>query len=430
MKTTHPLTEMKWSPEKKFLSILFMSYLFFYMFPFPLDQIPGPSIIAAFYDNIITFLTDIIGKNILRIPSFHRIISTGSGDTLFDYVRLITYAVLALITAMIVYFADSKRTNYDRLHYWFIVYARYYLGLYLIVYGLFKLVEGQFMFHDFGRLEGTFGDATPMGLLWTFMGHSKVYGGFTGLMEAGAGFLILFSNTKTLGALLSVAVMSNVVLLNFCFDVPVKLFSSHLLLISIIILAPNLRILYNFFVLNKTETLNHCKLVFENKWKVRTRAFGKGILILGFSAFILVTGINGMLEYGSLSPKKSIDGSYHAVLFYNSENDSLKEIADKDIRWKRMNISSGYGTITNEAGKTKYYETTVDTLKKTITFKESKDTTNVSTMAYEQRNPKYIILKGNFEKSNLQIEFSKKNIEDYRLVNTKFHWIQAYPNNQ
>lgn len=427
---THPLTENRWSPTKRFFAILFMSYLFLVMFPFPLDQIPGVNILASFYIDGINFLTAILGTEILHIPDFKRIIDTGSGDTTFDYVKLLTYIIIAITTAIIVFFTDRKRVNYDRLYYWLIVYTRYYLGLYLIVYGLFKLVEGQFSFHDFGRLEGTYGDSTPMGLLWTFMGHSKIYTGFTGIIEAGAGFLLLFSNTKTLGALLSVVVMSNVVLMNFCFDVPVKLFSSHLLLISIIILAPNLRKLYNFFILNKTETLNHCQLVFENKWKVRTRAFGKGLLILGFSTFILVTGLNAMYEYGSLSPKLPMKGSYQSVSFYKSENDSLKEISDKDIRWKKMSISGNYGSITNEAGITNYFETKVDTTKKTITFKSYKDTTDISTLTYEERNPKYLILKGNFNKNNIQAEFSKKNIEDYKLVNTEFHWIQEYPNNQ
>ena len=211
------------------------------MFPFPFNQIYGVDILTGWYADGIDAVILWVGKNILQIKNLQQILNTGSGDTTFDYVSLFTYMLLAFLASTIVFFTTRKRINYDRQYYWIIVYARYYLGLYLIVYGLFKLLEGQFVFHDFGRLEENFGDATPMGLLWTFMGHSKIYGGFTGIIEAGAGFLLLFHNTKTLGALLSVAVMSNVVLMNFCFDVPVKLFSSHLLLISIIILMPNLK---------------------------------------------------------------------------------------------------------------------------------------------------------------------------------------------
>ncbi|RKS20505.1 hypothetical protein CLV94_2884 [Flavobacterium endophyticum] len=430
MVKTHPLTEKKWSATRKFFTLLLIFYLLFYMFPFPLDQIPGVNILTGFYGTAIDFINLWVGKNILQLDTLQKIQNTGSGDTTFDYVKLVTFILLAILTSVIVFFATRKRINYDRLYYWTIVYARYYVGLYLIVYGLLKLFEGQFSFHDFGRLEENFGDATPMGLLWTFMGHSKIYGGFTGIMEAGAGFLLLFHNTKTLGALLSVAVMSNVVLMNFCFDVPVKLFSSHLLIISIIILAPNVRKLYNFFVLNKTETLNHCKLVFENKWKARTRAIGKGILILGFSGFIVAQGIEGMYSYGSLAPEAPLKGSYKTLAFYETANDSLKEIQDKNSRWKNLHISGTYGSILTEADSTIYYALKIDTIKKTVQFKSYKDTTKVSVLHYEEKAPKAFVLKGKFEEKDIQAEFSKKSLEDYRLVNTGFHWINEYPNNR
>lgn len=427
---THPLTEKKWSASRKFFTLLLISYLFFYMFPFPFDQIFGLNILTGWYGDAIDVINLWVGKNILQIDTLQQILNTGSGDTTFDYVRLFTHILLALLTSTIVFFATRKKINYDRQYYWTIVYARYYLGLYLIIYGLFKLLEGQFVFHDFGRLEENFGDATPMGLLWTFMGHSKIYGGFTGIIEAGAGFLLLFHNTKTLGALLSVAVMSNVVLMNFCFDVPVKLFSSHLLIISIIILAPNLRKLYNFFILNRTETLDHCKLVFENKWKARARTIGKALLILGFSAYIIFMGVENMYTNGSLAPKAPLKGSYHTTAFYATENDSLKEIADKSIRWKRLHISGDYGSILTEADSPSYYALKIDTIKKTIQFKSYRDTSLVSVLHYDEKAPKTFLLKGKFEQKDIQVEFNKKSLEDYPLVNTGFHWIHEYPNNR
>lgn len=430
MITTHPLTEKKWSVTRKLLTLFLIFYLFFYMFPFPFDQIPGINILMGWYEDAVDIINLWVGKNILQIENLQQILNTGSGDTTFDYVRLFTYVLFALLASTIFFFITRKRINYDRMYYWLIVYARYYLGLYLIIYGLFKLLEGQFVFHDYGRLEENFGDATPMGLLWTFMGHSKIYGGFTGIMEAGAGFLLLFHNTKTLGALLSVAVMSNVVLMNFCFDVPVKLFSSHLLIISIIILLPNLRKLYNFFILNKTETLDHCKLVFENKWKARARGLGKVLLILGFSSYIIFMGVDNMYTNGSLAPEPPLKGSYHTTAFYTSENDSLKKVEDKNILWNRLHISGGYGSIRTEADSTSYYAIKIDTLKNTIEFKSYRDTTQVSVLHYEKKAPKAFLLKGKFGQQDIQAEFTKKTLDDYRLVNTGFHWIQEYPNNQ
>ncbi len=430
MITTHPLTDKKWSTTRKFFTLFLIFYLFFYMFPFPFGQIPGINILTGWYEDVINIINLWVGKKILQIENLQQILNTGSGDTTFDYVRLFTYVLLSLLASTVVFFINRKRINYDRQYYWLIVYARYYVGLYLIIYGLFKLLEGQFVFHDYGRLEENFGDATPMGLLWTFMGHSKIYGGFTGIIEAGAGFLLLFHKTKTLGALLSVAVMSNVVLMNFCFDVPVKLFSSHLLLISIIILMPNLKKLYNFFILNKTETLDHCKLVFENKWKARARGIGKAFLILGFSAYIIFMGVDNMYTNGSWAPETPLKGSYHTNAFYTSENDSLKRVEDKNILWKRLHISGSYGSIRTEADSTSYYAIKIDTLKNTIEFKSYQDTTQVSVLHYKEKTPKTFLLKGKFRQQDIQAEFTKKSLDDYRLVNTGFHWIQEYPNNQ
>jgi hypothetical protein len=47
------------------------------------------------------------------------------------------------------------------------------------------------------------------------------------------GALLLFRRTTTAGALVLIAVLTNIVTLNFSCDVPVKLFSSHLLLMAV-----------------------------------------------------------------------------------------------------------------------------------------------------------------------------------------------------
>src|SRR5262249_29240551 len=55
-----------------------------------------------------------------------------------------------------------------------------------------------------------------------------------------AGLLLFFRRTATLGALLTFGVMAHVTLMNLCFDVPVKLYSAHLTLLSLFAAAPDL----------------------------------------------------------------------------------------------------------------------------------------------------------------------------------------------
>src|SRR5204863_6312660 len=97
----------------------------------------------------------------------------------------------------------------------------------------------------------TFGEASPMGLLWTFMGSSTSYTVFSGLAEVIGGLLLMARRTTLLGALVCIGVMVNVVMLNFSYDVPVKLYSSHLLAMAFFLLLPDLRRLTNVLVLNR-----------------------------------------------------------------------------------------------------------------------------------------------------------------------------------
>ncbi len=62
---------------------------------------------------------------------------------------------------------------------------------------------------------------------------STAYIIFAGTAEVLPGLLLLFRRTTTLGGLAAFAVLLNVVALNFCYDVPVKLYSTNLVLMSL-----------------------------------------------------------------------------------------------------------------------------------------------------------------------------------------------------
>ena len=111
----------------------------------------------------------------------------------------------------------------------------------------------QFIFPTFGRLVEPLGEFSPMGLLWNFMGYSTPYIIFSGLAEVTGATLLLFRRTATLGAMASAAVLLNIVMLNFCYDVPVKLYSLNLLLMAIFLMAPDLPRLANLLVLESAN---------------------------------------------------------------------------------------------------------------------------------------------------------------------------------
>ncbi|MGZ2870953.1 hypothetical protein, partial [Pseudomonas aeruginosa] len=71
---------------------------------------------------------------------------------------------------------------------------------------------------------------------------------FGGALEVLAAALLWFRRTATLGALVAAAVLGNVVLLNLCYDVPVKQFALWLLLLSLVVLLPDLPRLFDLLV--------------------------------------------------------------------------------------------------------------------------------------------------------------------------------------
>jgi hypothetical protein len=90
-----------------------------------------------------------------------------------------------------------------------------------------------------------------MGLLWTFMGHSPAYNFFTGFIEFLGAALLLFRRTATLGALIVIGAMSQVLMLNLSYDVPVKQLSIQLIVMACFIAAPDVKRLVALLVLNR-----------------------------------------------------------------------------------------------------------------------------------------------------------------------------------
>jgi hypothetical protein len=91
-----------------------------------------------------------------------------------------------------------------------------------------------------------------------------MYTFFAGVMEVVPAVLLIFRRTMTLGAILAVAVMGNVFMLNMCYDVPVKQYSFHLLIMGVVLLLPELKRAMNGLFWNRvTEPSELAKAPFE-----------------------------------------------------------------------------------------------------------------------------------------------------------------------
>ena len=229
---------MVWTPPRRVVFRFGFLFAALLLFPFPLQVIPEADwlvdLVRKPFDGLVIWCaTDVLG---LDEPSLR---PTGSGDTTASYVQHLVFFVLAVAGTAVWSVLDRRRTAYPRLAAGARVVLRYYLAFMLLDYGIGKLAQFPPPFPQ--RLDQRVGDMSPMGMLWTFMGSSKPYALFTGCAEVLGGALLLWRRTHVAGALVVIAVMSNVVMLNFCYDVPVKLFSTQLLVIALVLVAPHAR---------------------------------------------------------------------------------------------------------------------------------------------------------------------------------------------
>ena len=121
----------------------------------------------------------------------------------------------------------------------------------MVGYGLAKIFPMQMSVPNITQLSEPFGMHSPMAILWQFIGSSTVYEIVCGSAEFLAGALILFRRTALAGALFTAFVVTNVLLYNLCFDVPVKLYAGHLLLLALFVVLPDVQPLFRFFWLHQ-----------------------------------------------------------------------------------------------------------------------------------------------------------------------------------
>ena len=354
----------------------------------------------------------------------------GSGDTTYNYLQLLCYLVIAFTVCIIWSLLDRKRPGYEKLRYWFFVMLRYVLGLFMLTYGFAKIFKSQFPFPYPSRLLEPIGEQSPMGLAWTFMGYSIGFNLFTGLAEALGGLFLMFRRTTTFGALFSMTVLTNIVAMNFFYDIPVKLFSAHLLLMAIIIALPDAKRLIDFFFLDKAVPApSFYRPIYGKKWMRISRVVLRIIIIAGLTGLMTYEGIIDAKEYGDYAPKSSLAGVYNVEEF--SLNGAIvPPLITDSTRWRYFIINDNqYASAKTMTDKLIYYDMKLDTVKKTILLKD-KDEKEVGTLSYSVPDTAHMIVTGMLEKDSLHITFKRKAMKDFRLVGRGIHWVNEYPFNR
>ena len=421
----------RWPPLARAVFRFLFVYAAIYFLSQWLFLLPGLRIAAGWYSSAERWIDLRVGRFLLGAdaPIDLHTLGTGSGDTMLDYLSFAWQSSIALLAALAWTVLDRGRLEYDTLHQWLRVYVRYALAAIMFGYGFAKVFfPGQFAHPTLDRLIEPIGHSSPMGLLWTFMGYSQPYTVFTGAVECLGGLLLLSQRTTTLGALIVAAAMGNVAMLNFSYDVPVKLYSSHLFVFAVLLLAPDASRLVRVFFTNRSVGAARMREPFVSSWSRRASAAAKWALIALMAWQNLWPRVTTLQQ----PPRQPV--SYYGIYEVESfaANGEARAATPMDARrWRRVIINETGGlSVQTMDDATVRYRTKKDPNNHTYELSTIFSPYDKTVLTYSEPAPDRLVLDGKYAGETIAVTLWKTPMPRFLLNERGFHWISEYPYNR
>jgi hypothetical protein len=343
-----------------------------------------------------------------------------NSDTLGLYIHLVVLFVLSItITVFFTLISKTKFKENIAFYEWFKIVISYYLSLQLLIYGFDKIFKHQFYLPEPNTLYTPLGFLSKDILYWSSMGSSYSYSLITGVLEVVAAVFLLFKPTRVLGAIFSIAIMANVVVVNFSFDVSVKIYSVFLLLLSITIAFSFLKKIGLYFILNKPIKPEFRKPNTNSILIKRSMLALKSIIIIVcvFEALYVHIATNNYND--DLAIRPLLHGAYN-VKYYIKNGDTITPVLNSSQFVKRIYIhKQGYFITQFMNEEMQDYPLTV-TKSNLLLFNPNGTSTSIN---YTVNNiDSSFILKAKINNDSI-IYFTKKiDLKKLPLLHPCFHW--------
>ncbi|HKW90213.1 MAG TPA: hypothetical protein VJN21_15805 [Candidatus Acidoferrales bacterium] len=355
---------------------------------------------------------------------------TGSGDRIYDWIVLVVILVSAIVGTVIWCILDRKRENYARFQSWFRVFIRFSLAATMLTYGASKVIPLQMPFPNLDRLLEPYGNLSPMGVLWAFVGSSSAYEIFVGCAETLGGLLLFSARTTALGALVCLADGIQVLLLNMTYDTPVKLLAFHLIVFSLFLLAPDAKRLANVFLLNRAAPPSTEAPRFRTPLANRA-ALGVQILVAAF--LVLGNAYNSISEYklfGEGAPKSPLYGIWN-VEDFTLDGQARPALLTDTQRWRRMVfIYPRYMSIYGMDDTPRFYGFSLNVNATTFELAGGGPKGWKADFSFSRPSPAELIVDGSMDGHKIHAQLAAQDISKFQLVSRGFHWVSEFPYNR
>ncbi len=400
---------MKRGFVKQVASFFAFFCIVFIPFPFNITKVQSPVTDFLFGGLIRLVAENVFGKK-LADTHVH-------SDTFSMYILVLLLFILALFISLLLQQIKKWSLYQDRVFVFFYRLFFYYLALQLLKYGLDKIFKNQFYMPEPNTLYTPLGSMSKGMLYWSSMGTSHFYNVFLGSLETLAALFILSKRTRLMGLLISLAVMLNVVAVNFGFDISVKLYSLFLLYLTIYLLTPYFSRLYQL-LLPKTGTFIPAPdpvVLFRNAFlSTFLKCLVVGIIFVeAFYPFIKTKNFNG-----DLAERPYLHGVYQVKQVIVGTD----TLAVKDSPVKRFFIhKQGYLIFQNQEDEMQDYKLSYAKDSSLFVLTDYQLHKTILSFTYRQSDS---VLMLQYFKDGKEYKLAGKAIDWRRLpaVKKRFHW--------
>jgi hypothetical protein len=256
-------------------------------------------------------------------------------------------------------------------------------------------------------------------------------------METIAGLLLLYRRTVTVGLLAAMGAFLNVVMINMSYDVPVKLYASHLLIACLFLLAFDAKRLIGFLVLNRGAGPNkQYDFTYSKSWQ---RWAVNGAKVLFLWQFLYQPAVGNWARYQAgkqpVPPGPFKVGVYDVRTFVVNR-DTIPLTSTDSLRWRDVIIDSNTaGSIGSRDSvfwqryRRGYFRYRPDTAARTMAvWKVSTipgDSTFLFNMRYEVPDSSTVKFYASIRGDSVFAELIRTP-RHFQLTERQFHWLSEY----
>jgi hypothetical protein len=347
-------------------------------------------------------------------------------DFLPDYITFVVLALVSLVVATAWSVFDRRRQSYPRAFPLVYTAVRFVLAALMFWYGWAKILPGQFgLGVDLAYLPRPVAGLTPMNLLWAFMGASRPYAIFAGLLEFTGGLLLLTRRTAMFGALLSSAALVNVLMLNLAYDVNVKMAAGVMLAMALFLMAPHATRLCQMFLLNQPTHLAPQPPLFTNA-RVDRLARVVGILVAASAVYWAYGQAKVTADENIAAGKEPLYGVWMVEETVRNGLVAPPLLTD-DTLWRHLIITGG-AQIVWMSGSVTGYRLAIDHTAGTIDFRPRPQWPGTEpgrpmSFCFSQADPEHLELRGvSGDAAALVIRLRQVDLSRSPLVNHQHSW--------